>query len=122
MSPLIITHAERIIDPLTGVTKAGLVSYYASAAEWMLPHLLSRPIAMVRAPDGIAGTLFFQKHFQKHADCKGMPVLAAVTGVASSRIHYAHMRTTIWQSCSRDAATSRSLCVSSAPTYRRLIT
>ncbi|MEX3952816.1 hypothetical protein AB4Y40_34320 [Paraburkholderia sp. EG287B] len=84
----------------------------------MLPHLLSRPIAMVRAPDGIAGTLFFQKH----ADCKGMPVLAAVTGVASSGIHYAHMRATIWQSCSRDAATSRSLCVSSTPTYRRLIT
>ena len=28
----------------------------------MLPHLKSRPVAMLRAPSGIEGTLFFQKH------------------------------------------------------------
>jgi bifunctional non-homologous end joining protein LigD len=31
----------------------------------MLPHLKDRPQAMVRAPTGIAGELFFQKHAEK---------------------------------------------------------
>jgi bifunctional non-homologous end joining protein LigD len=60
-----ITHPERVVDPSTGVTKADLVRYYASVAEWMLPHLKGRPLAMVRAPDGIAGELFFQKHAER---------------------------------------------------------
>ncbi|MFX1675073.1 DNA ligase D [Paraburkholderia sp. A2WS-5] len=66
-----ITHPERVVDPSTGVTKADLVRYYASVAEWMLPHLKARPLAMVRAPDGIAGELFFQKH----AESTNMPGL-----------------------------------------------
>ncbi|WP_322060691.1 DNA ligase D [Paraburkholderia sp. J63] len=66
-----ITHPERVVDPSTGVTKADLVHYYASVAKWMLPHLKDRPVALVRAPAGIAGTLFFQKH----AGGTGMPGL-----------------------------------------------
>ncbi|KXU83920.1 ATP-dependent DNA ligase [Paraburkholderia monticola] len=68
-----ITHPERVVDPSTGVTKADLVRYYASIAERMLPHLNARPLAMVRAPDGIAGQLFFQKH----AERTNMPGLTA---------------------------------------------
>ncbi|QBQ99796.1 DNA ligase D [Paraburkholderia pallida] len=68
-----ITHPERVVDPSTGITKADLVHYYASVAEWMLPHLQARPLAMVRAPEGLAGELFFQKH----ADRTGMPGLTA---------------------------------------------
>ena len=36
--------------------------YYESIADWMLPHLKGRPASLVRAPDGVAGKLFFQKH------------------------------------------------------------
>jgi bifunctional non-homologous end joining protein LigD len=68
-----ITHPERVIDASTGVTKADLVHYYASVAEWMLPHLKNRPVALVRAPTGITGELFFQKH----AERTGMPGLTA---------------------------------------------
>ena len=68
-----ITHPERVVDPSTGITKADLVRYYASIAERMLPHLLGRPVAMVRAPAGIDGELFFQKH----AERTGMPGLTA---------------------------------------------
>ncbi len=57
-----ITHPERIIDKTNGFTKKDLVAYYASVASLMLPHLKGRPTSLVRAPSGISGELFFQKH------------------------------------------------------------
>jgi bifunctional non-homologous end joining protein LigD len=57
-----ITHPERVIDASTGLRKIDLVRYYASIAPWMLPHLENRPVSLVRAPQGVAGPLFFQKH------------------------------------------------------------
>ena len=51
-----------MIDPTTGLTKLDLVRYYESVAEWILPHLADRPVSLVRAPEGVAGELFFQKH------------------------------------------------------------
>ncbi|SDI38703.1 bifunctional non-homologous end joining protein LigD [Paraburkholderia steynii] len=41
---------KRIVDASVGIAKADLVRYHASVAEWMLPHLKDRPVAMVRAP------------------------------------------------------------------------
>ena len=64
-----ITHPERVIDASTGRTKLDLARYYASIAEFMLPHLKSRPASLVRAPEGVGGELFFQKH----ADVRTMP-------------------------------------------------
>ncbi|MBJ2158924.1 non-homologous end-joining DNA ligase [Variovorax sp. IB41] len=59
-----ITHAERVIDAHSGITKGQLAAYYAAVATQMLPHLRGRPVALVRAPDGVGGELFFQKHVQ----------------------------------------------------------
>ncbi|HEY4082677.1 MAG TPA: DNA ligase D [Burkholderiaceae bacterium] len=58
-----LTHPDRVIDQSTGITKLELAEYYAGAAKLMLPHLKERPVALVRAPDGIDhAQLFFQKH------------------------------------------------------------
>jgi bifunctional non-homologous end joining protein LigD len=57
-----ISNPERVIDPSTGIKKVELVRYYESVAEWILPHLRDRPVSLVRAPEGITGELFFQKH------------------------------------------------------------
>jgi len=57
-----ITHPDRAIDPSSGLRKIDLAHYYESVAERMLPHLRHRPVSLVRAPQGIAGELFFQKH------------------------------------------------------------
>jgi len=56
-----VTHGDRIIDPSTGLTKLHLVNYYLAAAPYLLQHIKGRPVALVRAPSGIAGTHFFQK-------------------------------------------------------------
>ena len=67
-----LTHPERVIDPASGTTKLDLARYYATVAPLIQPHLLHRPVALLRAPDGLGGELFFQKHAQ------GQP-LAGVT-------------------------------------------
>jgi bifunctional non-homologous end joining protein LigD len=47
-----ITHPERVAFPRLGLTKLDVIRYYDSVAEWMLPHLRSRPLTLVQcAPD-----------------------------------------------------------------------
>src|SRR5690606_10032754 len=60
-----ISNPERIIDQSIGATKMELARFYAEIALWALPHLRHRPLALVRAPEGIEGELFFQKHTEK---------------------------------------------------------
>ena len=57
-----VTNPQRVIDPRTGTTKLDLVRYYALVGDLMMKHLSGRPVSLVRAPDGVGGVLFFQKH------------------------------------------------------------
>ncbi|MDG9884188.1 DNA ligase D [Pseudomonas sp. GD04058] len=57
-----LTHPDRIIDASSNTTKLDIAEYYAKVAGLILPHLENRPVALVRAPDGLDGELFFQKN------------------------------------------------------------
>jgi bifunctional non-homologous end joining protein LigD len=57
-----ISNPDRVIDPTTGLKKLDLVNYYQIASASILPHLTGRPVSFLRAPSGITGQLFFQKH------------------------------------------------------------
>ncbi|PRA27495.1 DNA ligase D [Pseudomonas poae] len=62
-----ITHADRIIDPQSGTQKQELAQFYNDISEWILPFLRHRPVSLLRAPEGIEGEQFFQKHAERLA-------------------------------------------------------
>ncbi|MBE7377085.1 non-homologous end-joining DNA ligase [Pseudomonas lopnurensis] len=57
-----ISNPQRVIDAASGATKLALAEYYLSVAGWLVPQLAGRPLSIVRAPDGVDGESFFQRH------------------------------------------------------------
>jgi bifunctional non-homologous end joining protein LigD len=57
-----ISNRDRVIYPETHITKGQLADHYAAVAGIMLPWAGSRPISLVRCPQGRAKKCFFQKH------------------------------------------------------------
>jgi bifunctional non-homologous end joining protein LigD len=64
-----LSHHERVLFPGVPATKLDLATYYGAIAEWVLPHLVDRPLTVVRCPNGVPMTgatkgidCFYMKH------------------------------------------------------------
>jgi bifunctional non-homologous end joining protein LigD len=63
-----LTHPDRVYWPDAGITKQYLADYYAAVWPFIEPFVTGRPLALLRAPTGIEGDVFFQKHAWKGID------------------------------------------------------
>ncbi|HEY4193659.1 MAG TPA: DNA ligase D [Mesorhizobium sp.] len=57
-----LTHPDKLLWPDEKVSKQDLLDHYALVWKRMEKFVVNRPLALVRAPDGVGGQRFFQKH------------------------------------------------------------
>jgi bifunctional non-homologous end joining protein LigD len=95
------------------LTKRDYALYLLDVAPYILPHLLNRPLTLVRCPDGAKGQKFFQKHWEKnlppfvetfehfaeHSDenhrfllCNNRTTLLWLAQIADLELHTSHAR------------------------------
>jgi bifunctional non-homologous end joining protein LigD len=56
-----LTHLDRILYPIDGITKLELAEYFATVSDAAMPHYRERPLSILRKTHGASP--FFQKHF-----------------------------------------------------------
>ncbi|HEY8426944.1 MAG TPA: hypothetical protein VIL20_01160, partial [Sandaracinaceae bacterium] len=61
-----VTNADRVVFPEAGKTKGDVVAYDERIAPRALPHLLERPVSLLRFPKGLSERGFFQKNAPAH--------------------------------------------------------
>ncbi len=57
-----LSNADKLLWPKAKISKQDLLDYYASVWPRMEQFIVNRPLSLLRAPDGIGGQRFFQKH------------------------------------------------------------
>jgi bifunctional non-homologous end joining protein LigD len=64
-----ISHPDRVLFPAVPATKLDLARYYAAIERWIVPHVVDRPLTLVRCPTGVsaggakkAAECFYMKH------------------------------------------------------------
>jgi bifunctional non-homologous end joining protein LigD len=78
-----ISHPDRVMFPRAGITKLDLAHYYETVADWLVPHVVDRPLTLVRCPAGVrenypASTKSPDCFFMKHSKVWAPPSLRRV--------------------------------------------
>jgi bifunctional non-homologous end joining protein LigD len=61
-----ITNEDKIMFPVSGITKGDLIKYYKEVSELMIKYSSSHPVTLHRFPNGISNKEFIQKNVSAH--------------------------------------------------------
>lgn len=78
--PADITRPEKILYPEDGITKGEIAAYYQAVAPLMLPHIVGRPLSLLRCPNGVGATCFFQRHAGEHSPSSIKNIVVDISG------------------------------------------
>ncbi|HHT66478.1 MAG TPA: DNA polymerase domain-containing protein [Clostridiales bacterium] len=65
--PVHITNPDKLMWPKMGIRKIDYITKLVELAPYILPHARNRLLTVVRYPDGVDGTSFFQKNTPDYA-------------------------------------------------------
>lgn len=74
-----VTNPTRRLFGRSGPTKLDIALYYARVGDFMLPHIIGRPVSLMRCPTGKPQDCFFQRHA-----FAGMPASVATFSAVNS--------------------------------------
>jgi bifunctional non-homologous end joining protein LigD len=57
-----LSSPDKVLFPKQGITKRQLARYYETVADRMLPHVVGRPLMLLRCPQGRQRKCFVQRH------------------------------------------------------------
>ncbi len=57
-----LSNPGRVLWEEQGLTKQELAEFYVGIAEWILPHVVNRPLTLIRCPSGARKKCFVQRH------------------------------------------------------------
>jgi bifunctional non-homologous end joining protein LigD len=105
-----LTRLDKVLYPVSVITKQDVLTYYIRAAPLLLPFLHDRPLTMHRFPDGVGGEGFYEKDapagtpdfvdiFTRYSEtagrdvhfvlCNNLDTLIWIANLASLEIHIA---------------------------------
>ncbi|MET0740889.1 MAG: non-homologous end-joining DNA ligase [Candidatus Nanopelagicales bacterium] len=82
---LSLSNLGKVLYPETGFTKGEVIDYYTRVAPALLPHVVDRPLTVVRWPDGVGGKSFFEKNAPSHTPDWVRTVTLPVPGSSMNR-------------------------------------
>jgi bifunctional non-homologous end joining protein LigD len=56
-----VSNLDKLLYPGTKFSKAKVIDYYINISKYLLPHLKTRPVTLLRFPDGVFGESFYEK-------------------------------------------------------------
>lgn len=65
VSDVALSNPDRMLYPKAKVTKRDLAEFYETIAKWILPHIVNRPLTIVRCPKGLPNKCFYQRHLNE---------------------------------------------------------
>lgn len=69
-----LSHPGKVLYPHTNLSKRDVAEYVELASKWMLPHVINRPLALVRCPAGQTQKCFFQRNWTNTLPDEVVPV------------------------------------------------